>query len=408
MPEEDLLGTLTLEGPLLEMVYAAYCLGKGEKVVPRYETMGVFHDILLKREQGYVIGECLGQPLVSPEKISLFQGQIEKLNERLRASGDQSLVEARIISLSSESEWAAETKNRVQALKEQLERESIKFVFVQPKKVLYEVIASTVLGFGLYDNKIFLLGPGEWAIRYNPSVSKYEFGSSTIDLNEFRGLPHSFMPRTYWSETHKKIFEEYAGISLEPIPEWFRWNEPEELGIRWRSVGQIKDAVKHSFINGDRELVYETDSGFITRRNLKKNPYYTANLFYHKQMIDGEDALKIEKETKELIEGARREKRIQEGLDIYSRIFTDTVTFEYSYWAKSRYMTNHGKASYTEINRGEEVLMDALNNGTLGIKLVAGRIALSSEESPNTLKIVQGGLHWESELRGEYPARLRF
>lgn len=408
MVEEDLLGTLTLEGPLLEMTYAALCLNMGEKVVPRYETMGVFHDILIKQEDGYVIGECLGQPLVSAEKLSLFKDQIGKLNERLKASGDHPITEARIISLSTVSEWPEETRETLLRLEEHLKSESIELKFVEPKRILYDVIANTILGFSLYDNKIFLVGPNEWAIRYNPAVSKYRFGGSSIDFHEFRSLPHSFMPRTYWSETHRKIFEEYATISLEPIPEWFSWTTPENLGISWRSVEQIKSAIIHSYVNENRDLIYEGRSGFITRRNLKKNPYYTVNLIYHKQMIDGNDAISIEKETKELIETAKKEGKIKDDLDFFNRMFTDTVTFEYSYWAKSKYRTNHGKISYTEINRGEELLMAALNSGTLGLKLKGGKIMFSTEESPNTLKIVNGGLHWESELRGVYPAKLSF
>lgn len=408
MSEEDLLGTLTLEGPLLEMAYAALCLNKGESVVPRYETMGVFHDILIKHEEGYIIGECLGQPKVSAEKLNLFRGQIDKLNERLKAIGDHPITEARIVSLSTVDEWPADTRDALSQLEEYLKSKSIEFTCVGPKRILYDVISNTILGFSFFDNKIFFVGPGQWAIRYNPAVSKYRLGGSSIDFNAFRRLPHSFMPRTYWSQVHRKIFEEYATISLEPLPEWFDWSMPDNLGVSWRSVEQIKNAVMESFINQNRDLIYDGRSGFITRRNLKKNPYYTVNLVYHKRMIDGDDAINIETETKELIATAKKEGKITEDLDFFNRIFTDTVTFEYSYWAKSTYMRNHGKANYTEINRGEEVLMEALNSGALGLKLVGGRITFSTEESPNTLKIVNGGLHWESELRGEYPARLRF
>lgn len=408
MVEDDLLGTLTLEGPLLEMMYAALALNKGEKVVPRYETMGVLHDILIRQEDGYAIGECLGQPVVSAEKLALFKEQIDTLNERLVASGDDPIIEARIISLSTADEWPEESRLALTQLEEHLKGKSIELKFLEPKRILYDVISNTILGFNLIDNNIFFVGPNEWAIRYNPSVSKYYFGSPTIDLQAFRSLPHSFMPRTYWGDSHRKIFEDYAEISCDPLPEWSNWSMPDNVGVRWRSVEQIKTALIPTYQDHNRDLVYETKSAFITRRNLKKNPYYTVNLIYHKQIIDGNDAINIERETKEIIEAAKKEGKIDDNLDFFNRLFTDTHTFEYSYWAKSKYRTNRGKVSYTEINRGEEVLTEALNSGTLGLKLSGGRIIFSMEESPNTLKIVDGGLHWESEHRGVYPARLNF
>lgn len=406
--EEDLEGYLTLEGPLLEMAYAALCVTRGERVVPRYETMGIFHDILIREDNGYVIGECLGQPVVSAEKIALYGESVLKLNERLKAVKDDPLTEARIISMSLPEEWPVESRDMLARITEDLGKESINLNFVEPKRILYDVISNSILGMSLLDNHIFFVGPGEWAIRYHPSVSKYQIGGSKINFQEFRKLPHSFMPRIYWSPAHRKIFEEYAGFSREPLPEWFSWEPPERIGIRWKSVQQIKDAIINSFIHENRELIYESSSGFITKRMLKKNPYYTANLIYHKPVMDSEDAINIQNGMKELIQSARDDGSVSEDLEIYSRIFTDTITFTHSYWAKSKYSSYHGKVSYTEINRGEDVLMEALNNEILGLKLVGGRITLSTEETPNTLKIVSGGLHWESELRDVYPAGVRF
>ncbi len=406
--EEDLEGCLTIEGPLLESAYAALCVSRGENVVPRYETMGVFHDILIKEEEGYVVGECLGAPVVSPEKLSMFREEVLKLNERLKAVKDNPVTEARLIGMSTPEEWPEESREMLRKLEEDLGRESIELVFLEPKRVLYDVISNSIIGLSLFDNHIIFVGPGEWAIRYNASVSKYRIGGSSIDFQEFRKLPHSFMPRIYWAGTHRKIFEDYSRFSGEPLPEWFNWSLPDNLGIRWRSVEQIKDVIIHSFTGDRRELIYDGKAGFITRRNLKKNPYYTANLIYHKPLIDSEDAINIDKAMIDLIDSARAEVGIDEDLEFYNRIFTDTVTFTHSYWAKARYKSYHGKVSYTEINRGEDLLMESLNSGVLGMKLSGGRITLSSEESPNTMKIVNGGLHWESELRDVYPAGVRF
>lgn len=406
--EEDLDGFLTVEGPLLEAAYAALSISRGEKVAARYETMGVFHDLLIRDDEGYIIAECLGEPVVSEKKLFMFREEVLKLSERLRAAKDIPIKEARIVSISTPDEWSPDAREMLQKLASDLEKESIKLTFIEPRRIIYDLIMNSILGLSLFDNHIFFVGPGESAIRYQPSVSKFGISVSPIDFNEYRKLPHSFMPRIYWSNTHKAIFEEYAVLSGEPLPEWFDWKLPDHLGITWKSVEQMKDALIHSFKHGDRELVYEKANGFITKRLLKKNPYYTANLVYHRHMIDSNDAVSIEREMNELIKAAKEVGKISEELEFYNRLFTDTITFTHSYWYKARYMSYHGKVSYTEILRGEDVLMETLNSGILGFKLKNGRLTLSTEESPNTLKIVNGGLHWESELRSVYPAQLRF
>lgn len=406
--DEDLDGFLTIEGPLLEMGYAALCINRGEKVVHRYETMGVFHDILIHQENGYVLGECMGSPEISAEKLSLLKEQVIKLNDRLVAVKDDPIVEVRIISMTVPEEWPEESRDILGKIEAELDAMNIDLEFIGPKRVVYDLISNSILGLRFYDNHVFFVGPGEWAIRYHPSVSKYQIGGSSIDFNEFRKLPHSFMPRNYWDRAHRKIFEEYAEFAMEPLPEWYTWDPPEKIGITWKSVEQIKNAIIHSFIKENRDLVYDSNDGFITMRKLKKNPYYTANLVYHKPWIESEDAVNLEKGMSNLIESARSEGKITEDLEFYNRIFTDTVTFTHSYWQKARYKSYHGVVSYTEINRGEDVLMETLNSGILRFKLIHGRITLSTEESDNTLKIVNGALHWESEMRDVYPAGINF
>lgn len=402
--DEDLDGILTLEGPLLEMVYAALCVARGEVVAPRYETLGVFHDILLRTETGYVVGECLGEPNVSETKLGVFRDSVLRLNERLLAAQDKPVREARLVSLTSPEEWTPATQETFLRLREELSRAAIVLTFVGPKKIVYDAVSSSILGLGLRENNIFFVGPGEWAVRYDPATSRYQVGGSSIDFLQFRKLPQSIMPREYWSASYRPIFEEYANFTGSPLPEWFSWEVPDRIGVTWKSVAQVKRAIMHSFLNEGRTLVYDDPVGFVTRRDFGKNAYYTVNLVYHKPIIDRSDAVRIEKEVARLVDAAKANGLIQEELDVYSRLFTDTVTFAYSYWTRSKYRSYHGKIAYTEIHRGEEVLMEALNSGTLGLKLLHGRLTLSTDEGPNTLKIVQGGLHWESADRARYPA----
>ncbi|GEM_PF-6325194 len=406
--EQDLNGHLTIESALLEMAYAALEFSRGKKIIPRYETLGVFHDLLEVEDDGYVITECIGSLKISPKKIRLFKNQIDTLNSRLRESGDNGIKGARIVAMLDFQLFPEETKHELGDLKNHLESSGITLDVVSPKKLVYDLFSTSVMGFRLVDNHIFLVGPGEVAVRFNPAISKFCLTDSMIDIQGFRKLPHSFIPRYYWLGSSKRLFEEYSDFSEEEIPSWFSWSSTESAGITWRSVEQMKDAIINSFITGNRELVFEKSNGFITKRKLLRNPYYTANLIYHKQIIDGDDATRITSEMHQLIETAKKEGKIDEDLAFFNRIFTDTITFSHKYWNKAHYFSSSGKVSYTEIKRGEDVLIDALNAGSLGIKLDAGRIVLSLEDSPNVLKIVGGALHWESEGREVYPARVEF
>lgn len=405
---EDLEGALTIEGPLLEMAYAALCVARGEEVVPRLETLGVYHDVFIKGSKGHVFCECDGQGDLSEQKVLLFREEVLKLNSLLK-SGDQApITEARFIVMLDRKNWGEDVNTAMENVREEFEKSSIKLVVIEPKRLLYDLISTSVLGFILVDNHIILVGPGHWAIRYNLSVSRFMFGESTIDLDRFRRLPQSFLARDYWNERHKEIYAEYADISQESLPEWFTWKFPEKFGIRWKSSGQMARGILKAYSRNGRIIVHTDEKGFVSMRKLKKNSYYTANLVYNSDLIGAEEAVEIDSEFSRLVEDFRKSGSMSEDLDFYFRIFTDTITFSHMYWTEARFKTHDGEVSYTEIHRGDDVLIEILNSGDLGIKLEGNRIRFSLEEGPKTLTLVRGALQWESSEEGTYPATLKF
>lgn len=406
--DQDLQGVLTIEGPLLEMVYSALCVAKGEDVAPRMETLGVYHDVFIRGSKGHIFCECYGQSDISLKKIELFREEVLKLNSLLQSKDQSPIIEARLVVMVPRKDWSPEVARTLSDIETQFEQESIELVIVEPKRLLYELVSNSILGFVLVDSHIIFVGPGHWAIRYNPSVSRFMFGESSIDLNKFRQLPQSFLARDYWNERHKDLYTRYADLSEESRPEWFNWKFPENFGIVWKDRKQLARSVQHSYSQDGREVVYTDDTGFVTLRYLKKNSYYTANIVYTGHIIDDIDATEIDRELLHMVQGFRESGAMDEELDFYFRIFTNTITFSHLYWTKSKFNTHNGEVFYTEIHRGDDVLMETLNSGELGLKLSGNGIKLSQEQGPDTLTLVRGALQWESSKEGTYPATLKF
>ncbi len=405
---DDLEGHLTVEGPLLELAYAALCVAKGEEVVPRLETLGVYHDVFIKSSKGYIFCECDGESNVSQDKIDLFIKEVLKLNTLLTDQSEMPIIEARFVSMVSVDHWGNDAQEQLEAAKIKFEDHGIDLVVIEPKRLIYDLISTSVLGFVLIDNNIIFVGPGHWAIRYNPSISKFVFGESTIDLSKFRELPQSFLARDYWNERHKSIYSQYAKTAMEELPEWFNWTYPDNFGISWKYPEQMAEAVLKAYSKNGRIIVHTGRHGFVSLRKLKRGSYYTANLIFNHDVIGENEAEEIDREFLEMIEEFRNSGEMSEDLDFYFRIFTDTMTFSHLYWTKAKFKTPKGEVAYTEIKRGDDVLAEVLNSGDVGLKLDGNTVMLSLEEGPHILSLVRGSLQWESSKEGTYPATLKF
>lgn len=405
---DHLEGHLTVEGPLLELAYAALCLARGEDVVPRLETLGIYHDVFIRSSKGYIFCECDGEASISEKKLDLFIREVLKLNSLLISQGEMPIIEARFITMAPADQWEEDALEQLEAVRIKFEEQGIRLALVEAKRLIYDLVTASVLGFLLLDDHIILVGPGQWAVRYDASISKFIFGESSLDLGRFRELPQSFLARDYWNERHKAIYSEYAKITMESLPEWFNWKYPDNFGIRWKSPEQMAEAIRKAYSRNGRIIVHVDRHGFISLRKLKKGSYYTANLVYVGNVIGDREAEEIDREYLRMIEDFRTSGEMSEDLDFYFRIFTGTTTFSHLYWTKAKFRTHKGEVSYTEIHRGDDVLLEVLNSGDLGIMLDGNHLMLSMEEGANTLSLVRGSLQWESSKEGTYPATLKF
>lgn len=405
---EDWAGSLTIEGWLLEMAYSALCVAREETVVPRYETLGVIHDILLDAGEGYVFCECVGEEGISMEKLDFFETSVLTLNSRLSDfKSERPIKEARLVTVSDPDTWGKEQRDKLESIKEKFSAESIVLVNESSKKLLYELISRSIIGFGMIDNKIFFAGPNERAIRYDRASSSFGYNQCSIDFKEFRKLPQSFLPRDYWSQRYRDVFEETAASEYEKIPEWFQWEFPDSFGISWLSSSQIKEAVMDLSERKGNESVYDNVPGFLSFRRLNKTGYYTANIVHCGNQMHRNEGRKIRDELSTLIRMAKAHSKVNSEAEAYLRIYTDTTTFSPDYWSTLGYSSYNGRIVYPEIVRGDEVLTEALNYGTLGIKLRGNKITLSRSDTSDVLKIEGGALKWESG-ESTYPAQLKF
>lgn len=406
--EEDWAGNLTLEGWLLEMAYSALCVSRGEKVVPRYETLGVLHDVLLQNDEGLVFCECVGEDGISLEKLNLFESSLLTLNSRLKEfNSEMRVVSARLVTTSDPGTWSREAQERLDEIRKNFENYSVELGMESGKRLIYELVSRSIIGFGIIDNKVFFVGPNERALRYDPTISKFKFGESQIDFKEFRKVPQSFLPRDYWSQRYRDVFDETVSSEREAIPEWFSWEFPTRFGITWKSQEQLKSVLKDLLAKKGNEIVYESGMSFLTYRRVNQLGYYTANVTYTGGHMHRNDGIKIRNDLKNLIRASKARSAMSTENEAYLRVFTDTITFSPDYWSTLGYSSYNGKVVYPDILRGDEVLMESLNYGILGIKLVGNRITFSTEESSNVMKLEGGGLKWET---GEqtYPAQLKF
>ncbi len=405
---EDWSGHLTIEGWLLEMAYSALCVAREETVVPRYETLGIIHDILLDKGEGYVFCECVGESGISNEKLEFFENSVLTLNSRLSDfKSERPVMEARLVTISDPETWKEEQREKLASIRKNFEESSVKLVVESSKRLLYEFISRSILGFGMVDNKIFFAGPNERAIRYDRTSSRFGYHAASIDYNTFRKLPQSFLPRDYWSQRYRNVFEETVSSEYEKIPEWFEWQFPDNFGITWKSAQQLKEAVIDVSKKKGAEPVYENVPGFLSIMKLAKAGYYTANVVHCGGQMHRNEGKKIRDELSTLIRSAKAHSKVSPETEAYLRIFTDTTTFSPDYWSSLGYSSYNGRIVYPEILRGDEVLRDSLNYGTLGIKLTGNKITLSTSDESNVMKIEHGALKWESG-ESTYPAQLKF
>jgi hypothetical protein len=98
-------GALRLEGVFLEKAFAAYAISKGLRVVPRPETEGKPHDVLLEQYNGFIHCECTGLAEITSSKVERFYYDTIELHDRLSKKYGKGVVEAWFVAATHGNSW---------------------------------------------------------------------------------------------------------------------------------------------------------------------------------------------------------------------------------------------------------------------------------------------------------------
>lgn len=369
MDDEDILleGKMTIEGPFLEKLWAAFQISKFRRVVPRYETLGTHHDLLVTNTENSTVYECTGQAEMTEKKIHKFVNDVQQLQDRLEKAGEPPLKEAILVSTTLRSGWANGVKQTFERAKRQMEETyQINLNKLEDYDVLYELIFSGVLGLRLIDNRIIFAGPEDYCLRYDSGKNSFIKGFANINLNRFRELPHSFLPSHYWEQRYRELFEE----AMKPQLEWVReppWVYTSQYGIKWAKPSDVKKLYQTKYEKWPRVYtLLSEDHGFIQDwRSRRRHDYYSVHVFDCSEIVTRDKVSEQKGYTIDLFwklkEANEYLKSEKAGLHLY---FT-SGSFSPLAWAESKESTAK-EISIHEVKQGEDMLRDLLNDGFLG------------------------------------------
>jgi len=368
----ELEGFLSLEGPLLEAVFALHLMSQGYRIVPRRSSYGVHHDILVDAYDGYVFYECTGQEEITVEKIDKFRHDALLLKERLEDVEGKTLKKCVFVAAVGEDSWTARSRDEFNQTVERLKEVGCDVELIQGMDLLKQLLLSGSLGLRLYLNRVFFAGPEDYAIRFDRDYGGFRIMYPKISLDIFRGTPFSSLPSHYWELYHQyklrdMLQREYAELK-EPL-----WTYQPYEGLKWKSVQDLVSCYKEYLSSRPREYALNIEGEdnwlFSSWKSRRGNRYYDIHAFTTDEVIDRSVADSICGRADMLIHKLKKEGRIPQGEKVSVNVHTFTEFWTSGGW--SAYNEKMGfleEQAYLYTERGNEVLVKLLNGGVLGIR----------------------------------------
>jgi len=369
----ELDGYLSLEGPLLESIVALHLMTTGHRIVPRRSSYGVHHDILVDAYDGYIFYECTGQAEITVEKIDKFRNDVLKLKERLEKIESKTLKKCVFVAAVSEDSWSQKSREAFKETAERLKGEDCDVELLEGMELLKQLMLSGSLGFRLYLNRIYLAGPEDYAIRFDRERGEFRIMYPKILLEDFRRTPFSTLPSHYWelyyqSRLREALKREYEEELLEPL--WTYYGYP---GLKWRSVQDLV-ACYRAYLNSlPREYASKIEGEenwlFATWRSRRRNWHYELHAFSVEEIVDKRVSGSLCGRADALIHKLKKKEHIpqEEKVAVYIHTFTDC-------WTAGGWDEFHEKIeafekeAYLYAKRGNEILVELLNSGVLGVR----------------------------------------
>jgi hypothetical protein len=378
------MGALSLEGPFLECVYATYLLLRGKRVVERSITGGVQHDILVEDADGFEFYELTGQARIDWDKIARFRDSINHLADYFRKEGGgKSLVRAYFISMTAEDAWSEDAKRMLEQMKRDfMQRLSCEVHLIDGITALKQVIESGALGVRLVNDRIYLAGPEEYAIRYDRSSGWFDIGFVKLDLYKFRRTPFSFLPSHYWEMYYQGRVREVFGQEYKEKGEDLTiWTYPPYEGLKWPSLDSLINLYAeylHSIKRTYPEIMEEAGLKYIleTYRSRRGNYSYTLHLFSLAEVVDKQVTSSLRGIADHIATKMKDQVNYLRDERIYVKFHSASDVWTLNAWSEiHKPIPEHLKNVIGEevyVERGSELLKDMLNRGILGFSFRHG------------------------------------
>ncbi|MEM2216711.1 MAG: hypothetical protein QXP57_09145 [Nitrososphaerota archaeon] len=364
-------GSVSLEGPLLESIYAAYLMRMGRELVKAIETRGVQHDILETTHDGFIFYECTGQEVIKENKIHRFLDDILRLDEVLRESYGKGLVKAVFVAAVADDAWQESAKEAMEYVRSKAEqRVGCKVEVISGLNLLKELISSGVLGIRLYQNKIYLTGPEDYGIRYDPERREFRIMTAPIDIARFRETPFSLLPSHYWESYYRELFREMMERKKEEWSNEFNiFSYAFYDGLRLSRTEQLV-ALYKMYVDSYMKAKCEEfgDSYLFEVFWSRKHMYYRIHVFSADSKIDRNKTKEMRGKAVRLMDEIKSRKGVAEKFSI--EFHTLTEDWSSVAWGEVHEVPDKLKDEiYTiGVERGNDLIIRLLNSGVLGFR----------------------------------------
>jgi hypothetical protein len=375
----EMEGALRLEGAFLEKVFAAHALSRGLRVIPRPETEGKQHDVLLEQYNGFIYCECTGLAEITGSKIERFYSDTIELHDKVSKKYGKGVLEAWFIAASMEDAWTTEASERFQKVKALLkEKFGVEVRLLSSNELLLELLKSGVLGIRLVRDKVYWASPEDLAIRYNPKQKLFVYDRCDEHvLNELRRTHFSLLPSFYWDSYYRVVFEEAVKDKAELPLSVFSYYPTE--GLQWRSLTDLVDCYAAYLNHFSRTYVLEKGRDFILEVHTSKrgHDYYTLHIFTlgeqkasEAKYVSSTLVSTLKGRAYLTIEDLKKAGKIPKVERIGIHIVSSTQYWTPQAWGEAPEIPDVLKEELyiTYHKPGDELLQDLLNTGILGFR----------------------------------------
>lgn len=392
-----LAGSVSLEGPFLEKLWAAYQLTRGQ-VVPRHYTgygaVMVRHDVLvLHGDLGATAFQCVGQPEMTEAGMNMFAENMVALARVLEQLEEPPLREAVLVSSARPDSWSGTVRARFARLREVLrQRCSVRLSSIEGYDVLFRLLDSGVLGLRASGRCAHLAGPEDEAIRYDGASRRFVYGAARLDSYAFRKLPHSFLPSHYWEQRYRARHQ-CEDCQAEG------WTYAPQAGVSFASADDLRFLYEQR-VNGLRRgyTIGSFGDACVASYRLNAGSHqYTIYVFNAEGTVREEAVRAMKGKASDVAARARQMKEYLHTGRFGLCLVAASEDWLPAAWAEAHF-TDSEDFCAAAVEKGDDVLLGLLNDGLLsfayrqGPDARANQFTLAGPDAPGVRLVPGRGL----------------